>query len=153
MVRVSPFPHLGHYAASRAALALATEVMELELGPRGVNVVEVALGPIDTPAASENRILAGADRWLEGRPGLGDVDAAAAAIVAAVDGDVEGVAFYPQMLRWPHRFPGLGRRYSRRTAKHADIHDATVRFGGSAGDPELLALREPWEHAQPENAR
>ncbi|MBW3672245.1 MAG: SDR family NAD(P)-dependent oxidoreductase, partial [Acidobacteria bacterium] len=27
MARVSPFPHLGHYAASRAALALATEVM------------------------------------------------------------------------------------------------------------------------------
>jgi short-subunit dehydrogenase len=153
MVRVSPFPHLGHYAASRAALALATEVMELELGPRGVRVVEVALGPIDTPAARENRILAGADRWLDGRPGLGEPDAAAAAIVAAVDGEAEGVAFYPRMLRWPHRFPGLGRRYSRRTAKDADVYDATVRFGGSTGDPDLLALREPSEHAQTEDAR
>src|SRR5919201_717796 len=31
MARVSPFPHLGHYAASRAALSLATQVLDLEL--------------------------------------------------------------------------------------------------------------------------
>jgi len=58
----------------------------LLLHARGVRVVEVALCPVDTPAARENRMLAGADRWLDGR-----------------------VVFYPRMLRWPHRFPGLGR--------------------------------------------
>ena len=142
MARVSPFPHLGHYAASRAALATATEVMQLELGPRGVRVVEVALGPVDTPSSRENRILAGADRWLDGRPGVGDVSAAAAAIVAAACGDAEGTVFYPRMLRWPHRLPALGRRYSRRMAKHADVRDTAVRLGGSAGDPELRALHD-----------
>jgi len=131
MARVSPFPHLGHYAASRSALAMATEVLRMELGPRGVRVVEVALGPVDTPASRENRVLAGADQWLEGRPGLGSVEAAAAAIVAAAEGEQQGVAFYPRMLRWPHRFPGLGRRYARRTAKAADLRDETVRFGGA----------------------
>src|SRR3954452_18556100 len=83
MVRVSPFPHLGIYTASRAALASVTEVLDMELGPRGVRVVEVALGPVDTPSSRENRVLAGADRWLDGRPGLGSVEAAAAAIVGA----------------------------------------------------------------------
>ena len=130
MARVSPFPHLGHYAASRGGLAVATQAMQLELGPRGVRVVEVALGPVDTPASRENRVLAGADRWLDGRPGLGDAQAAAATIVAAAEGDAQGVVFYPRVLRWPHGFPGLGRRYSRRAARHADLRDTTVRFGG-----------------------
>ena len=142
MARVSPFPHLGHYAASRAALALSTEVLGMELRPRGIRVVEVALGPVDTPSSRENRVLAGADRWLDGRPGVGDVPSAAEAIVAAARGDAGSVVFYPRVLRWPHRLPGLGRRYARRMARHADLHDETVRVGGSAGDPELRALHE-----------
>jgi short-subunit dehydrogenase len=148
MVRVSPFPHLGHYAASRSALATATEVLGMELGPRGVRVVEVALGPVDTPSSRENRLLAGADAWLDGRPGLGKVAGAAAAIVAAAAGTREGLVFYPRMLRWAHRLPGLGRRYARRAARGADLNDTTVRVGGSAGDAELRALHEEWEVAQ-----
>jgi len=121
MARVSPFPHLGVYAASRAALSTATEVLDMELRPRGVRVVEVALGPVDTPASRENRVLAGADRWLDGRPGIGEAGAAAEAIVAATQRGARGIAFYPGVMRWVHRFPGLGRRYSRRAARHADV--------------------------------
>jgi hypothetical protein len=61
----------------------------------------------------------------------GRTDAAAAAILDAVEGGRHGVAVYPRMLGRPHRFPGLGRRYSRHTAKHADLPDETVRFAGS----------------------
>jgi short-subunit dehydrogenase len=129
MARVAPFPHLGQYAASRAALASVTEVMRMELGPRGVRVVELALGPVDTPSSRENRVLAGADRWLEGRPGVGEVAPAADAVVAAARSG-EGVVAHPRMLRWPHRFPGLGRHYAMRMAKNADVTDETVRFGG-----------------------
>jgi short-subunit dehydrogenase len=141
MARVSPFPHLGDYAASRAALSTVTQVLGMELRPRGVRVVEVSLGPIDTPASRENRGLAGAEKWLDGRPGLGKVTSAAAAIVAAAERDTDDVVFYPRALRWAHRFPGLGRRYSERTARAADPHDETVRFGGSAGDQTLRTLR------------
>src|SRR3954449_3931810 len=129
MARVSPFPHLGVYAASRAALATATEVLDMELGPRDVRVVEVALGPVDTPSSRGNRLLAGADRWLDGRPGLGSVEAAADTIVGAIRDDARGVVFYPRVMRWPHRLPGLGRRYARRAARHADVRDETVRPG------------------------
>ena len=148
LARVSPFPHLGHYAASRSALSLATEVLGMELDPRGVRVVEVALGPVDTPASRENRALTGADGWLDGRPGLGDVDHAAAAIVAAAQGDARGVVFYPRALRWAHRFPGLGRRYARRMARGANLHDEAVRLGGSSGDAGLRALRDQWEDSK-----
>jgi uncharacterized protein len=127
MARVSPFPHLGVYSASRAALSTVTEVLDMELGPRGVRVVEVALGPVDTPASQENRVLAGADRWLDGRPGIGEAGAAADAIVAAAESGVRGVAFYPGVMRWVHRMPGLGRRYARRAARHADLSDEAVR--------------------------
>jgi short-subunit dehydrogenase len=128
MARVSPFPHLGAYAASRAALATVTEVLDMELRPRGVTVVEIALGPVDTPASRENRVLAGADRWLDGRPGIGEAGAAADAIVAAAAGSARGVAFYPRMLRWVDALPGLGRRYARRAARHADLTNEAVRY-------------------------
>src|SRR3954468_7541102 len=127
MARVSPFPHLGVYSASRAALSTVSEVLDMELRPRGVRVLEVALGPVDTPSSRENRVLAGADRWLDGRPGIGDAGAAAGAIVAGALGDAHGVAFYPSVMRWVHRMPGLGRRYARRAARHADLEDSTVR--------------------------
>jgi short-subunit dehydrogenase len=152
LARVSPYPHLGHYAASRSALSLATEVLQMELGPRGVRVVEVGLGPVDTPSSRENRALAGADAWLDGRPGLGEVEAAAAAIAAAADGNAQGPVFYPQVLRWVHRFPGLGRRYARRAAKGADLYDEAVRFGGSAGAADLLALRNKWADSETDAA-
>lgn len=130
MARVSPFPHLGHYSASRAALAVLTQTMGLELGPRGVRVVEVALGPVDTPASRENRRLQGAEAWLDGRPGIGKAAGAAETIVSAVEGSVEGVVFYRRPMRWAHRFPGIGGAISRRFARGADLEDETVRPAG-----------------------
>jgi NAD(P)-dependent dehydrogenase (short-subunit alcohol dehydrogenase family) len=145
MVQVAPFPHLGHYCASRAALALVTQIMELELGPRGVRVVEVALGAVDTAGSTENRVLAGGPEWLDGRPGIGSLDAAADALVTAIEGPASGVVFHPSVLRWVHALPGLGRRHARRAARRTDLNDATVRVGGAYGSPEIRAARELWE--------
>jgi NAD(P)-dependent dehydrogenase (short-subunit alcohol dehydrogenase family) len=118
---VSPFPRLGHYAASRAALSAATHTLALELRPRGVRVVELALGPVDTESSRANRDLPGGERWLDGPPGLGRVGPAAAALVRAVRGDRQGVVYHPAMLRWVDAFPGLGRRHARRAARHAEV--------------------------------
>ena len=145
MAQVSPFPHLGHYSASRAALALITQTMRLELGPRGVRVAELALGPVDTAGSTENRLLEGAEGWLDGRPGIGKLDDAAQALVDTIEGPAEGIAFYPRSLRWVHRLPGLGRNYARRSARNADLTDETVRVGGSSGAPDIRAARDAWE--------
>jgi NAD(P)-dependent dehydrogenase (short-subunit alcohol dehydrogenase family) len=145
MVQVSPFPHLGHYCASRAAVAQLTQTLQLELGLRGIRVVEVAFGAIDTAASSENRMLRGGPKWLDGRPGLGKLDDAALTLVQAVEGTAEGVVFYPSVLRWVHVFPGFGRRHARRAARKADLADTTLRVGGSAGSAEIRAARERWE--------
>jgi short-subunit dehydrogenase len=147
MVQVSPLPHLGHYAASRAALALITQIMQLELGPRGVRVVEVAFGAVDTAGSTENRVLEGGPQWLDGRPGIGKLEVAAQTLVGAVEGSAEGVVFYPSALRWVHALPGLGRRHARTAAKRSDLADTSVRIGGSSGSADVRALREKWERA------
>jgi short-subunit dehydrogenase len=142
MARVSAFPHLGHYCASRAALSLATQTLRMELGPRGVRVVELALGPVDTAGSYENRLLSGAGGWLDGGTGIGKLDAAAAALVEAVTQPVEGVVYYPRLLRAVDAVPALGRRYARRAARNADLSDSRFRAGA---DPELVRQRAEWE--------
>jgi hypothetical protein len=52
-------------------------------------------------------------------------------IVAAVDEGARGLAHHPRSLRWVERFPALGRRYSRRMARGADLDDRAVRVGGT----------------------
>jgi hypothetical protein len=94
-------------------------------------------------------VLAGADRWLDGRPGLGSAETAATAIVHAASTGARGVAFYPRVLRWAHRFPGLGRHYARRMARRADPHDETIRFGGSGGEERMRSPRREAEGATP----
>jgi uncharacterized protein len=145
MVQAAPFPHLGHYSASRAALASITQTMRLELGPRGVRVVELALGPVDTAGSTENRLLRGGSRWLDGRPGIGRLEDAARMLVKAIEGPADGVVFYPAVMRWVHAFPGLGRRHARAAARHTDLSDVSIRVGGSAGSAEIRAARERWE--------
>lgn len=144
MARVSPFPHLGHYAASRAAISTATMVMQMELGAYGVRVLEFALGPIDSPASRETAQLKGAKRWLKGPPKPSTVEAAAHAITSAILAEADGVAYHPKILRWIDRFPGLGRRFSRRLASGADLRDMRVRIAGSAGDEALRQVHDVW---------
>lgn len=132
MARVSAFPHLGHYSASRAAEAALSHMMALELGPRGVRVVELDFGVIDTAASQEVRQITGVEHWLDGPVGLGSAERAADAIVNAVNAQKSGFAFYPRALKWIDRFPALGRRFSKRISKHADLTSTVIRDGGAS---------------------
>ncbi|MFT4261807.1 MAG: SDR family NAD(P)-dependent oxidoreductase [Nocardioides sp.] len=150
MARVAPYPHLGHYAASRAAGMAMTQMMGVELRPHGVRVVGLDFGAIDSAASFEVRGIRGIERWLEGPPGLGTIEDAAAAIVRAAGAEAPGLAFYPAALRWIDRFPVLGRRYLRRLARGADLHDTTLRYAGTQGDRALQREREEWDAAHPD---
>jgi short-subunit dehydrogenase len=125
MAGLSPIPRLGVYGASRAALAMATEAMELELTPRGVRVVEVVFGPIDTPTANENRV----GGMTMNKRAMGQLGPAADTIVSAVAGDEHGIVFYPHMMKLGTLFPPLMRRISRAQAGKTDVHDTTVLLG------------------------
>ncbi len=129
MARVSAFPHLGHYAASRAAGAALSGMMALELRPYGVRVVELDFGAISTAASEEVRQITGVEYWLDGPAGLGSAAKAADAIIHAVNASQSGFSFYPRALKWIDRFPALGRRFTRRIAKHADLTSTVIRYG------------------------
>ena len=145
MIQVSPFPGLGHFCAAKAAMGIATQVLRLELQGSAVHVVEAALGPVDTPAAAESRLLRGGDRWLDSAR-LAHPDAAARAMLRAVERG-RGLVVYPRRLAPVYSLPGLGRWFSKRFAKEVDPEDLAVRLGGSAGSAENRAVRDGWEAA------
>jgi short-subunit dehydrogenase len=139
---VSPFPRLGQYCASKGALAVATEALRLELRGSGVCVTEITLGPVDTASSYENRLLPGADRWLD-RTRPGSADAAAQRILEAIEHGRERVV-HPRRLGIAHALPGLGRRFAARLSDRVEGDDPTVRRGGSHGDEAIRAAREEW---------
>lgn len=122
---VAPFPAVGHYCASKAALSLATESLQLELRATDVEVLEVLLGPIDTPGSRANRTLAGAERWLDSaKPG--DPDKAAAAVVRAIERGRRRL-IYPRRMALSYELPVVGRLYSAAVARGFDPEGVEVR--------------------------
>ena len=118
LLQVSPFPRLGHTAASKSALALATETLRLESRRDGITVIEAALGVVDTAASAANRELPGGAEWIRrSRPGT--AEGAAEAILRAIDRGKPRV-IYPRTLKLVYALPGLGRRFARRMSKIAD---------------------------------
>jgi short-subunit dehydrogenase len=143
LAHISPYPALGHYCASKGALTTFTETLRLEVERHGVNVLEVALGPVDTPGSFQNRLLPGGDAWLD-RTRPGSAPAAARAIADAIEWGRPRLV-HPRGLRVVHALPGLGRRYARRMSRRLDLEDVPFRAPGS---PEVEAARTEWTRAQ-----
>jgi len=143
LLQVSPFPSFGHTSASKAALALATQTLELELTGSGVHVLEAVLGPVDTPGAFESRLMPGGKQWLHAT-GLATAEGAARHIVKALEHERRRVV-YPRRLSPTYALPVIGRRFARWFTRYADPNDLSVRRGGSAGDLECRAMRARWE--------
>jgi short-subunit dehydrogenase len=139
LAHISPYPGLGHYCASKGALTTFTETLRLEVERHGVNVIEVALGPVDTPGSFQNRLLPGGAAWLD-RTRPGSAGAAARGICAAIEGGRDRVV-HPRSMRAVHVFPGLGRRYARRMSRRLDLDDLPFRAPGA---PEIEAARARW---------
>ncbi len=56
------------YGTSKAAVKMMTEIMALELGPRGIRVNSVAPGPIETPMVTKLHGDAARGKWRERVP-------------------------------------------------------------------------------------
>jgi short-subunit dehydrogenase len=147
------WPGFGAYGATKAALALATEALRLELAGTNVRVLEVVAGPIDTAVQAETRRIPGIEKMIGRRSDLGDPREMARRIVAALRADKHRL-IYPKRTAIAYTFPRFIRAYIARTSAKvlrgidAETRETlmhTVVRTGSFGD--LTDLREEWERA------
>jgi len=152
LVTISPWPGLGHYTATKAALAAATETLRLELVHTGVHVLEVIPGPVETAIQAESRLLPGfveATRFMpQGDP------AQLARLVARGLERRKARVVYPGPLRPGYSLPGLMRLVlPRAAARYVSAEQLSpgqprrVLRSGSRGDAEAREARRMWEEA------
>jgi len=121
------FPTLhGAYASSKAAFAVMTEMLHLEIGQHGgVHVVEAIPGPVDTAMLSAAAATPFSSIILKVmRPG--SPEGMAQAMIGAVEGGRTRVV-YPWHMRPPVALPLLGRwtmrALTRQTGSGVDIQE------------------------------
>jgi short-subunit dehydrogenase len=155
MAQVSTWPVFGAYAATKSALASATETLRLELSGSGVHVLEAIPGPVDTAVQGETRLVPGIGRMLDRVP-LGDAAEMARRIVVALERRRARV-IYPRRAAVAYLLPTLARADTRRqVARVVRETDPQLLEGmlglvvrtGSHGDPMARQAREAWEAAR-----
>jgi uncharacterized protein len=153
MAQINTWPVFGAYAATKAALALATETLRLELSGSGVHVLEAIPGPVDTAVQGETRLAPGIERMLDRVP-LGDAAEMARRIADALSRGRTRV-IYPRRAALAYLLPAAARADTRRlAARVARETDAATLEGllsivvrtGSTGDAQQT--REAWEAAR-----
>lgn len=149
--QVMPMWSMGHYVATKAALALATESLRLELTGSAVRVLEVVPGPTDTAVQGESKLIPGARQMLDRAP-LGDPAKLASLIADGVERG-RGRIVYPRSLRPIYAMPGLYRLYAglmaRLLSRRMELGEERVVRSGSFGDPEAQEARREWERSHP----
>src|SRR5207237_10039916 len=119
LAQISTWPGMGHYSATKAALAVATEALRLELIDSGVHVLEVVPGPVDTAIQGESRLVPGFEAATRRVP-MGDAAVLARLVVRAIERG-RGRLVYPRPLAVAYRYPGLTRSATIRLARrHVD---------------------------------
>lgn len=148
--QVMPVWGMGHYVATKAALAQATETLRLELEGSGVHVLEVIPGPTDTAIQGESRLVPGFDRLVARAP-VGKPEDLARLTIRALEKRRKRLV-YPRGLRLPYSLPGIYRLYigamARRLRAELDTDDSRVIRSGSMGDPAAREAREQWERSR-----
>jgi short-subunit dehydrogenase len=150
MAQVSSWIGFGGYASTKAALALATETLAMELSESGVLVMEVIPGPVDTAVQGETRLAPGIVRML-GRSPLGEPAVMARLMVEALERGKSRLV-YPRRARLAYVLPALARSDTRRLAARTvreldpetrDAFWSLVVRTGSQGDTR--EAREAWD--------
>jgi uncharacterized protein len=150
MGKITTWPGFGAYAATKAALSVATETLAMEMTGTGVHVMEVLPGPVDTAVQGETRLAPGIDRML-GRMPLGDAATMASRIITGLERNRRRV-IYPRLATMAYLLPALASHDLRRRASRAarevegwDALEGLVVRTGSQGDEINRYAREQWE--------
>lgn len=144
MGSITPMPLAGHYASSKAALALATETLRMELRDSALHVLHVIPGPVDTALLAEYRAAPGGEKVLAGMP-RGNVDTLAQKIIRGVEKRQRALV-YPGALALARHFPTMALRATGFVVRAIDVTDPRKVMGGSSGDPLLKEARAAFEN-------
>lgn len=128
-------PLLGHYASSKAALALATEALSLELRGSGVQALLVIPGPVETPMLDELREVPGGAALVRLMP-RGTPQEIAQRIVNAIERGKTTLVFPPLIGVFRH-LPALARLGARLLTRDVQAEQAVVFIGGSYGNMKV----------------
>ncbi len=151
LAQVVTVPGLGHYSATKAALAIATETLRQELAGSGIHVLEVIAGPVETAVQVGLReLVPGARRALTLGP-MGEPDELARRVVRALRRG-RPLLVYPGFYSLAHRLPAAPRRLIVALSKRSNRHGE-----GVAEDPSVLSsdsqaarsVSERWERRRP----
>jgi short-subunit dehydrogenase len=140
---VLSMPLAGHYSSSKAALALATETLRMELRKSGVHVLHVLPGPVDTGMLSEASLVPGGEKLIRTMP-RGDVDTLAKKTRRALERG-RMTLVYPGVLSIVRHLPTLAGVANRAAARVVDVSDERAVMGGSQGAEIVRAARESAE--------
>jgi uncharacterized protein len=153
MGAVSTWPSFGAYAATKAAFSVATETLTMEMEGRGVHVMEVLPGPVDTAVQGETRLAPGIERMLKRVP-LGDAATMAYRIANGLERRRRRVIYprrsslgyyLPALVRWDSR--RLARGVARELGDQEALASLVVRTG-SMGDEITRQARQAWESSR-----
>jgi short-subunit dehydrogenase len=133
-------PLAGTYSSSKAALARATDALEMELRGSGVHVFHVMPGPVETGMLAEYGQIPGGEKLLAAMP-HGDAKTLARKIVRGLERRRRTLV-YPTLLAITRHFPTVAAAANRSVARGIDITDPRMIQGGSSGDPLALAARK-----------
>jgi len=146
-MQVMPWPTLGTYMASKAALGCHTQTLRLELRGSGVQVIEVIPGPVATPMNGESALIPGLAR-AGGRVKAGSPDELARAVVRAIRRNTPKV-IYPRSMRATIAMPWIVRRFSaRQVARLSELFDPNDERVRSQADEIARRAREAWESGE-----
>ncbi len=135
-------PLNGHYSASKAALARASEALDMELRGSGVHALHVLPGPVETAMLEELRAVGG-DKLIKNMP-IGKTDVLAKKVVRALERGTRTIV-YPGSLSITRHFPTFTQFFTRIFARSIDVNDDRKLLGGSGGDPLAVELRAQFE--------
>ncbi|MFI0370066.1 SDR family NAD(P)-dependent oxidoreductase [Actinomadura sp. 1N219] len=122
-VQALPVPVLGHYGASKAALAHATRTLRNELRGTGITVLEVVPGATDT-AARDVGLLPWRDRPMRMPPPVSPESAARAIVRAIERGERRRVHPFPSLL--PLESPAIGRLFAALVTRRLSLSPAAA---------------------------
>jgi short-subunit dehydrogenase len=150
LAQVSTWPGLGHYSSTKAALALATETLRLELIYTPIQVLEVIPGPVRTAIQAETRELPGFAQAMRRMP-QGSPDDLARRIADSLERGRKRLV-YPRRIAFSYTVPAVVRQLAPKAlaryfppALAAELPDDRVIRSGSRGDEQMRRVREDWE--------